>query len=83
MKKIIYVIQEGDNNDFSVIGVADDLAIVDQMLSDYYEEFTVIKETDVRDRNIVWCKEIETETDFKGRVFKSSVWVERFVLNEV
>jgi len=43
MKKIIYVIQEGDNNDFSVIGVADDLAIVDQMLSDYYEEFTVIK----------------------------------------
>jgi len=59
MKKIIYVIQEGDNNDFSVIGVADDLAIVDQMLSDYYEEFTVIKETDVRDRNIVWHKQIE------------------------
>ena len=59
MKKIIYVIQEVHNNDFSVIGVADDLAIVDQMLSDYYEEFTVIKETDVRDRNIVWHKQIE------------------------
>ena len=82
MKKIIYVIQEGSENlDFNVVGVANDLNIIDQMLSDYYGEFTVIKETDVRDSNIVWCKKIET--DFKGRVFKSSVWVERFALNEV
>ena len=81
MKKIIYVIQEVHNNDFSVIGVADDLAIVDQMLSDYYEEFTVIKETDVRDSNIIWHKQIEMP--FKKGSIKLSVWLERFVLNEV
>ena len=87
MKKIIYVIQEGDNNDFSVIGVADDLAIVDQMLSDYYEEFTVIKETGaipklfISDSDIVWSKDIKTP--YKNGEIELSVWVERFALNEV
>ena len=87
MKKIIYVIQEADNNNFSVIGVADDLAIVDQMLSDYYEEFTVIKETGaipklfISDSDIIWSKDIEIP--FKRSSIKLSVWLERFVLNEV
>jgi len=81
MKNTIYVIHEADNNDFSVIGVADNLTIIEKMLSDYYDEFTVIKEDDVRDSNVVWVREIETP--FKKGVLKLSVWVERFVLNEV
>jgi len=81
MKNIIYVIHEVNNDDFSVIGVANDLTIIDQMLSDYYGDFTVIEETDVRDSNIVWYKKIEMP--FKIGSIKLSVWVERFVLNEV
>jgi len=81
MKNEIYVIHEVDNDDFSVIGVTDNLTIIDKMLSDYYGEFTVIKEDDVRDSNVVWVREIETP--FKKGVLKLSVWVERFVLNEV
>ncbi len=82
--KIVYVIHEKDLDDQeeSVIGVADSLENADKIINEYYRDFKSISFNDIRDSNLEYSRIIEVRHAFdSARTYEYELTVERFVLN--
>ena len=78
----VFVLSEYDPADGQtiVIGVVDSWENADKLMSDYYNDFKVVKYQDIRDSGIEWKKNIEL-SDIAGNTYYYNCTLQSFRVN--
>ena len=71
-----------DDDENSVIGIADSVENAEKIINEYYGEYKQISYTDIRDSNLEYSKILEVKGAFND-TYEVEVWLEWFELNKV
>jgi hypothetical protein len=83
--QVVYTIREYDHDDqeFSIIGVADSLESVDDMIEQYYgKRKELIKKEDIRDSGVEFISHYSIKCPQFGD-YKVNILVESFNINKI
>lgn len=71
-----------DDNEKTVVGVAESVQQAEAITKDYYGEFKPVSYQDIRDSSIEYIKVLEVK-DHTGKPYQVEICLEWFTLNQV